>query len=183
MRISWFPGHMVTARKDSALAMRSADVVIEVLDARAPLASCNPVIEALRRVNQRPALKLPQEECDPDAANADRSYEVEPMNREARLVKHGLDQPEEINQMDDQDKDGDGWWGLHRRLKDSLRASLAQLANLRNTCNNSSVSASSRRAEGLLPPTTPANRPRQARWSRSDGESRDDGGGSVPPSI
>ena len=44
MRISWFPGHMVTARKDAALAMRSTDVVIEVLDARAPLASCNPAI-------------------------------------------------------------------------------------------------------------------------------------------
>ena len=58
MRISWFPGHMVTARKDAAVAMRSTDVVIEVLDSRAPHASCNPVIEKLRRVNQRPALKL-----------------------------------------------------------------------------------------------------------------------------
>jgi ribosome biogenesis GTPase A len=58
MRISWFPGHMVTARKDAAVAMRSTDVVIEVLDSRAPLASCNPVIEKLRRVDQRPALKL-----------------------------------------------------------------------------------------------------------------------------
>lgn len=58
MPISWFPGHMVTARRDAAVAMRTTDVVIEVLDARAPLASCNPVVEKLRSVNQRPALKL-----------------------------------------------------------------------------------------------------------------------------
>jgi ribosome biogenesis GTPase A len=49
---------MVTARKEAARAMRSTDLVIEVLDARAPLASCNPVVEALRKTNQRPALKL-----------------------------------------------------------------------------------------------------------------------------
>jgi ribosome biogenesis GTPase A len=58
MPISWFPGHMLTARKEAALAMRSTDLVIEVLDARAPRASCNPVVETLRKANQRPALKL-----------------------------------------------------------------------------------------------------------------------------
>jgi ribosome biogenesis GTPase A len=58
MLVSWFPGHMVTARKEAALAMRSTDLVIEVLDARAPHASCNPVVETLRKTNQRPALKL-----------------------------------------------------------------------------------------------------------------------------
>jgi ribosome biogenesis GTPase A len=58
MPVSWFPGHMVTARKEAARAMRSTDLVIEVLDARAPLASCNPVVETLRKTNQRPALKL-----------------------------------------------------------------------------------------------------------------------------
>ena len=58
MPINWFPGHMVTARKDALVAMRQTDVVIEVLDARVPHSSCNPVIEALRRENQRPALKI-----------------------------------------------------------------------------------------------------------------------------
>lgn len=49
---------MVTARKEAALAMRKTDVVIEVLDARVPYSSCNPMIETLRRENQRPALKI-----------------------------------------------------------------------------------------------------------------------------
>lgn len=49
---------MVTARKEAALAMRKTDVVIEVLDARVPYSSRNPLVESLRRENQRPALKI-----------------------------------------------------------------------------------------------------------------------------
>jgi len=49
---------MVTARKEAALAMRKTDVVLEVLDARVPFSSCNPLVESLRRENQRPALKI-----------------------------------------------------------------------------------------------------------------------------
>jgi ribosome biogenesis GTPase A len=49
---------MVTARKQAALAMRKTDVVIEVLDARVPYSSLNPLVESLRRENQRPALKI-----------------------------------------------------------------------------------------------------------------------------
>jgi len=58
MSINWYPGHMVTARTKAAETMRTTDLVIEVLDARAPQSSCNPVFERLRRAGQRPALKL-----------------------------------------------------------------------------------------------------------------------------
>lgn len=40
------------------MAMRKTDVVIEVLDARVPFSSKNPVIEELRREHQRAALKI-----------------------------------------------------------------------------------------------------------------------------
>lgn len=58
MTIEWFPGHMLTARKQAAEALRKNDVVIEVLDARVPYSSCNPLVETLRRDAQRPALKI-----------------------------------------------------------------------------------------------------------------------------
>jgi ribosome biogenesis GTPase A len=58
MAINWYPGHMAIARKAAAESMRKIDLVIEVLDARIPHASCNPMFEALRRQGQRPALKL-----------------------------------------------------------------------------------------------------------------------------
>jgi ribosome biogenesis GTPase A len=48
MKISWYPGHMHKARKQLAEAMRNTDVVIEVLDARAPAASANPLLAELR---------------------------------------------------------------------------------------------------------------------------------------
>jgi ribosome biogenesis GTPase A len=49
---------MVTARKEAAIAVRKTDVVIEVLDARVPFSSRNPVFEELRREHQRAALKI-----------------------------------------------------------------------------------------------------------------------------
>ena len=58
MPIQWFPGHMDLARKNAARAMKSVDVVIEVVDARLPEASSNPLIRSLRDQRQRPCLKL-----------------------------------------------------------------------------------------------------------------------------
>jgi len=58
MAIQWFPGHMTSARKKAAETMEFIDVVIEVLDARLPMASSNPMIEELRVFRQRPCLKI-----------------------------------------------------------------------------------------------------------------------------
>jgi ribosome biogenesis GTPase A len=58
MPITWFPGHMVSARKKAAETMEWTDIVIEVLDARLPEASCNPMIKELRLQRQRPCLKI-----------------------------------------------------------------------------------------------------------------------------
>jgi ribosome biogenesis GTPase A len=58
MSIQWFPGHMSLARKKAAETMEFVDVVIEVVDARLPEASSNPMIKTLREHRQRPALKL-----------------------------------------------------------------------------------------------------------------------------
>ena len=58
MTIQWFPGHMTSARKKAAETMAYSDVVIEVLDARLPEASSNPMIRQLREHRQRPCLKL-----------------------------------------------------------------------------------------------------------------------------
>src|SRR6476661_15081 len=58
MSIQWFPGHMAAARKAAAEQMENTDVVIEVLDARLPEASSNPMVEELRKFRQRPCLKV-----------------------------------------------------------------------------------------------------------------------------
>jgi ribosome biogenesis GTPase A len=55
-RINWFPGHMHKARKEIAQLMDEVDVVIEVLDARLPRSSENPLVAKLR--GQKPVIKL-----------------------------------------------------------------------------------------------------------------------------
>ena len=49
MSIGWFPGHMASARKKVAEAMADIDVVVEVLDARLPAASSNPMLSGSAR--------------------------------------------------------------------------------------------------------------------------------------
>ena len=58
MTIQWFPGHMTQARKKVAETMAHVDLVIEVVDARLPEASSNPMIRLLREHRQRPCLKV-----------------------------------------------------------------------------------------------------------------------------
>ena len=72
MAIQWFPGHMTSARKKAAETLAMADVVVEVLDARLPAASSNPMIHELRAFRQRPCLKLLNKAdlADPEATAA-----------------------------------------------------------------------------------------------------------------
>jgi len=58
MAIQWYPGHMTQARKKAEETMEFTDIVIEVLDARVPEASHNPVINEMRLFRQRPNLKI-----------------------------------------------------------------------------------------------------------------------------
>ena len=48
MAISWYPGHMHKASKELVKIMQKTDAVIEVLDARMPESSCNPLLATIR---------------------------------------------------------------------------------------------------------------------------------------
>lgn len=56
MTIQWFPGHMAKARREVSEKLKLIDVVIELVDARIPLASRNPMIDEL--VQAKPRLVL-----------------------------------------------------------------------------------------------------------------------------
>jgi ribosome biogenesis GTPase A len=56
MAIQWYPGHMAKARRQVQEKLSQIDVVIEIVDARTPLSSRNPMIEEL--VEQKPRLVL-----------------------------------------------------------------------------------------------------------------------------
>ncbi|MBL8385758.1 MAG: ribosome biogenesis GTPase YlqF [Burkholderiales bacterium] len=87
MAIGWYPGHMAAARRKVAEAMAEIDVVVEVLDARAPAASSNPMLADLRRHRQRPVLKILNKAdlADPAATAAWLAF----FEAEARTAKSG----------------------------------------------------------------------------------------------
>ena len=56
MAIQWFPGHMHLTRQAIAERIKNIDVVLEMLDARLPGSSANPLLAELTR--SKPALKV-----------------------------------------------------------------------------------------------------------------------------
>lgn len=54
--IQWYPGHMKKARDEMTEVIGKIDVVIEVLDARLPRSSANPVLQELR--GRRPCIRI-----------------------------------------------------------------------------------------------------------------------------
>ncbi|ATJ83415.1 ribosome biogenesis GTPase YlqF [Halomonas beimenensis] len=54
--LGWYPGHMNKARRQILEALPEIDVVIEVLDARLPYSSANPMLAKLTR--HKPVLKI-----------------------------------------------------------------------------------------------------------------------------
>ena len=71
MIIEWYPGHMKKARAQILEILPKIDLVIEVLDARLPLSSANPLLERLR--GNKPCIKV-LNKSDLADANVTRSW-------------------------------------------------------------------------------------------------------------
>ncbi|MCF7971828.1 MAG: ribosome biogenesis GTPase YlqF [Methylococcaceae bacterium] len=56
MQIQWYPGHMHKAGKEIKEALPDIDLLIEVLDARIPFSSANPLLSELRA--EKPCIKI-----------------------------------------------------------------------------------------------------------------------------
>lgn len=55
-KINWFPGHMAKAKREISEALKNVDIVLELRDARMPLASKNPMVDEI--VGDKPRLIL-----------------------------------------------------------------------------------------------------------------------------
>lgn len=87
MTINWFPGHMNKARRELAAAIAKIDVVIELLDARLPRSSRNPMLGELR--GDKPVLTLLNKAdlADPAATEAWIAHLASDEGRDALAVK------------------------------------------------------------------------------------------------
>ena len=65
MNIQWYPGHMTKARRMMQEDIKLIDIVIELVDARLPLASKNPDIDDLAKGKARLILLNKSDMADP----------------------------------------------------------------------------------------------------------------------
>lgn len=56
MTIQWFPGHMAKARREVTEKLKLVDIVFELVDARIPVSSANPMLDEI--IQQKPRLTL-----------------------------------------------------------------------------------------------------------------------------
>ena len=72
--IQWYPGHMTKARRAMQEDLKLVDLLIELLDARVPAASCNPDIDELGKNKYRLVLLNKADLADPEATGAWEDY-------------------------------------------------------------------------------------------------------------
>lgn len=65
MSIQWFPGHMAKAKREAKEKIKLIDVVMELVDARIPLSSRNPVIDEIAKGKPRLVLLNKSDLADP----------------------------------------------------------------------------------------------------------------------
>ncbi|WAH35442.1 ribosome biogenesis GTPase YlqF [Alicyclobacillus dauci] len=74
MTIQWYPGHMAKARRIMESRIRQVDALIELVDARLPISSRNPVLEQLSTRRPSIIVMTRSDLADPDATEAWRTY-------------------------------------------------------------------------------------------------------------
>ena len=99
MLIQWYPGHMHKASKEVKQTLHQVDVVIEVLDARLPFSSQNPMLTTLR--GDKPCIKILSKS---DLADPERTQEWQTYLEQEQGVKTlavTVEHPEKIRQLSD----------------------------------------------------------------------------------
>lgn len=70
ININWYPGHMTKSRREMESKMKLIDMVIEVADARAPLATLNPDFDSLFGQKKRMYILNKSDMADPQQTKA-----------------------------------------------------------------------------------------------------------------
>ncbi len=97
MKIQWFPGHMHKASNEIREKLPEMDLLIEVLDARIPGSSENPMIAAIRK--NKPAIKIFNKSDLADAAMTEKWQEYYERDKGIKTLCVTRDQPDKIKQI------------------------------------------------------------------------------------
>jgi ribosome biogenesis GTPase A len=99
MQIQWYPGHMHKASKLIKEALPGVDILIEVLDARIPFSSENPMLAAIR--GDKPCIKVLSKTdlADPEITAQWQQYLEQQQGVKTLAIR--TDQPEKALQLTD----------------------------------------------------------------------------------
>ncbi|MCU7801213.1 MAG: ribosome biogenesis GTPase YlqF [gamma proteobacterium symbiont of Lucinoma myriamae] len=97
MAIHWYPGHMHKANKEIKEALSRIDLIIEVLDARIPYSSQNPLLSSLR--GNKPCIKVltKSDLADPDLTRQWQSWLEQEQG--VKTLSLTTEQPERMRQL------------------------------------------------------------------------------------
>lgn len=77
-QIQWFPGHMAKARREISEALKRVDAVLELVDARLPYSSSNPLLRQLIGQKPRVVVMTRMDMADPkETADWERHFEAQ----------------------------------------------------------------------------------------------------------
>lgn len=101
MKIQWFPGHMHKASKEINQALVEMDLLIEVLDARLPGSSENPMLEKIRKSQNKeiPSIKIFNKSDLADPALTEHWQAYYEKNLGVKTLSVTRNQPEKIKQI------------------------------------------------------------------------------------
>lgn len=99
MSIHWYPGHMHKASKEIKEILARVDLVIEIIDARIPYSSQNPLLSALR--DNKPCIKVLSKSDLADAEITRRWQICLDQEHAIKTLAVTTEQPEKIRQIMD----------------------------------------------------------------------------------
>ena len=97
MLIQWYPGHMHKASKEVKEILPQVDLIIEILDARIPFSSQNPMLTTLR--GDKPCIKVLSKSdlADPEITQQWQSYLEQEQG--VKTLALTIEQPEKMRQI------------------------------------------------------------------------------------
>ena len=69
-QIQWYPGHMAKAQREIESKVKLVDIVIELVDARAPFSTHNPELDHMIKNKPRLYILTKKDLADPKATEA-----------------------------------------------------------------------------------------------------------------
>lgn len=155
MDYQWYPGHMTKAKRMMQENVRLVDLVIEILDARVPLSSCNPDVDQLAQGKQRMIILSKADLADPELTAEYLHYftekKIEAIALDARTKKANTQIMKALSKITKEKKERDQKRGIRNR---PVRAMICGIPNVGKSTFINSLSGRSSAKTGNKPGVT-----------------------------